>query len=77
MDKLVSTYGTFTEWDDHIVWYAEVGYVCDGDDAADMLWDLYCDVAEEIQPLLGNEYEITDTWADNDSTGFKIRRKNG
>jgi hypothetical protein len=78
MDKLRSTHGEFAEWEDHIEWYAEIdSWNPEFEESHDRLCDIYCETANEIRPLLGDEYEIVDSWQDNDSTGFDIRRKSG
>lgn len=72
---LKSFHGEFTEWEDKIEWYAELdSFDPEVQEGHDRLWDIYCETADEIRPILGDEFVILDSWADNDSTGFIIKR---
>lgn len=76
-DKLKSTHGSFTLWDDRIEWYADhTDYIFkDGEDIDEVLYMYLHETIDEIKPLLESEWEILDKYFGAYLVGFTIKIK--
>lgn len=78
LEKLKSDkhlYGEFSIDSGVIHWYNTIQSTEDSDDDQDHMWDMYCETAERVRGILGDEWEVFDSWSDNDSQGFYVTKK--
>jgi hypothetical protein len=78
LEKLKADPQLYGEWSLEsgvIHWYNTIQSTEDNDDDQDRMWNMYCEVAERVRGILGDEFEIIDSWSDNDSQGFYVVRK--
>ncbi len=73
--KQSSIDGEFSLNVDLIVWYYYMeSYDSNTQEPHDKLWDVNCEVSQEIRDLLGEDnIELINHWSDNDSCGFDIK----